>query len=283
MSDVFSRIAACIACTYFFYVATYKSLGALQQCGYQNGKFARWLKKKDNLYYNRLALWAGLALLSTARRRAQHFPLRATKTALLRFRAFPFLPLLSCSFASRTGSTPSKVPVAATGRIKRLTAVYVLLTACVSYLVIALARLCRPTVVDSELYALFAYLPFTLMPLLLPWLLMPRQCFADGLYETPRKKRFVRRAKDGYSTKRAALCAWPSWAAAGRPPSRIFLQRLLSAKYSRRCRRPNPINTPVGIAKTVTSGEFADKQVSCRGDGGAPHRGHRRTLRAGEA
>ena len=65
MSDVLSRIAACIVCTCLFYVATYKSLGALQQCGYKNGKFARWLTRKDNLYYNRLALWSGLGLLST--------------------------------------------------------------------------------------------------------------------------------------------------------------------------------------------------------------------------
>ena len=66
MSEVISRIAACIACTCFFYVGTYKSLGALQQCGYKNERFSRWLKRKDNLYYNRLALWSGLGLLSTA-------------------------------------------------------------------------------------------------------------------------------------------------------------------------------------------------------------------------
>ena len=158
MSDVFSRIAACIACTCFFYVATYKSLGALQQCGYQNGKFARWLKKKDNLYYNRLALWAGLALLSTALV-SLCFSFAGTKTAVL-VSAFPFF-LFCLLFCIADRKYALKIPVKNTGRIKRLSSVYILLTACVSYIVIALLDFLA-AVFESELYSLFAYVPFTL-------------------------------------------------------------------------------------------------------------------------
>lgn len=82
-----------------------------------------------------------------------------------------------------------KVPLTVTGRIKRLSAVYILLIACVSYLVIAvLAFLGR--VFDSELYSLFQFLPFALMPLLLPWLLVSAN-FLDSLYEEPRNRKFV--------------------------------------------------------------------------------------------
>lgn len=60
MGDVLSRIAACVACTCFFFLGTFKLLGVFQQCGYRAGRFVRWLRRRENLYYNRLALWSGL-------------------------------------------------------------------------------------------------------------------------------------------------------------------------------------------------------------------------------
>ena len=253
MSDVLSRIAACIVCTCLFYVATYKSLGALQQCGYKNGKFARWLTRKDNLYYNRLALWSGLGLLSTGVV-ALTFSFAGAKIALL-LSALPFL-LFCVLFCIADRKYALKVPVAATGRIKRLSAVYVLFTACVSYLVIALLAFVGK-LVDSELYGVLAYLPFTLMPLLLPWILCLANA-ADGLYETPRNKRFVRRA--GRILDETKIIRVAVVGSCGKTSVKNILKSILSAKYSV-VATPESYNTPVGIAKTVTSGEFTDKQV----------------------
>lgn len=264
MSDVFSRIAACIACTCFFYVATYKSLGALQQCGYQNGKFARWLKKKDNLYYNRLALWAGLALLSTALV-SLCFSFAGTKTAVL-VSAFPFF-LFCLLFCIADRKYALKIPVKNTGRIKRLSGVYILLTACVSYIVIALLDFLA-AVFESELYSLFAYVPFTLMPLLLPWLL----CLAnllDGLYENPRNAKFVRRAKE--ELEKSGIVRVAVVGSYGKTSVKNILASLLSVKY-KTIPTPESFNTPVGIAKTVTSPDFAEKEVFIA-EMGARHRG----------
>lgn len=174
MGDVLSRIAACVACTCFFFLGTFKLLGVFQQCGYRAGRFVRWLRRRENLYYNRLALWSELALLSTALV-SLCFSFAGTKTALL-FSAVPFL-FFCILFCVADRKYALKVPLTVTGRIKRLSAVYILLIACVSYLVIAvLAFLGR--VFDSELYSLFQFLPFALMPLLLPWLARFGQIFS---------------------------------------------------------------------------------------------------------
>lgn len=253
MSDVLSRIAACIVCTCFFYVATYKSLGALQQCGYKNGSFARWLRRKDNLYYNRLALWAGLGLLSTGVV-ALTFSFAGTRLALL-LSAIPFL-LFCVLFCIADRKYALKVPVAATGRLKRLSAVYVLFTACVSYLVIALLAFIGK-LIDSELYDVFRFLPFTLMPLLLPWILCLANA-ADGLYEKPRNKKFVKRAGQVLDeTKILRVAVVGSY---GKTSVKNILKNILSAKYSV-VATPESYNTPVGIAKTVTGGEFSGKEV----------------------
>lgn len=253
MGDVLSRIAACIACTCFFYVATYKSLGALQQCGYKNGRFARWLKRKDNLYYNRLALWAGLSLLSSGLVSLCFF-FAGTKLALI-LSAIPFF-LFCILFCVADRKYALKVPVKNTGRVKRLSAAYILVLACVSYLVVALLAFIGK-LIDSELYSLFQYLPFCLMPLALPWLLCASNAI-DSLYETPRNKRFVKRA--GQVLDESNIIRIAVVGSYGKTSVKNILKSVFSAKYSV-VETPESFNTPVGIAKTVTGAEFAGKEV----------------------
>ena len=253
MSEVISRIAACIACTCFFYVGTYKSLGALQQCGYKNERFSRWLKRKDNLYYNRLALWSGLGLLSTAVV-SLCFSFAGAVVARL-VSAVPFF-LFCLLFCAADRNYALKVPVKNTGRVKRLSAVYLLLIACVSYIVVALLDFAAAAI-KSELYDLFAFLPYTLMPLLLPWLL----CLAnllDGLYENPRNKKFVRRS--GQILDESKIVRVAVVGSYGKTSVKNILKSILSAKYSV-VETPESFNTPVGIAKTVTGPDFAGKEV----------------------
>ena len=51
MSEVIFRIIASVVSACLFCFATRKLLGALQQSGYKNGVFWRWLMRKDNLIY----------------------------------------------------------------------------------------------------------------------------------------------------------------------------------------------------------------------------------------
>lgn len=253
MSDVLSRIAACVACTCFFYLATRKTLGAMQQCGYKNGRFARWLKRKDNLYYNRLALWAGLSLLSSAVV-ALVFSFAGTTVALL-LSAVPFL-LFCVLFLVADGKYALKIPLAVTGRIKRISVVYIFLIVCVSYLVVALLAFLGK-LVDRPLYSLFQYLPFTLMPIALPWLLCAAN-FLDSLYENPRNRKFVKRA--GQVLNETEIVRVAVVGSYGKTSVKNILKSILSVKYSV-VETPESYNTPIGIAKTVTGADFKGKQV----------------------
>lgn len=253
MADVLSRIAACIVCTCLFYLATYKALGALQQCGYKNGRFARWLKRRDNLYYNRLALWSGLSFLS-AGIVSLVFSFAGTRVALL-VSAVPFL-LFSLLFLLADRKYALKLPVVVTGRIKRLSAVYILLIACASYIALALLSLLN-AIVDKPLYALFQFLPFSFMPLALPWLLCAANRL-DALYEGPRNKKFVKRAGQVLDeTKITRVAVVGSF---GKTSVKNILKSILSAKYSV-VETPASYNTPLGIARTVLSPEFKEKQI----------------------
>ncbi len=253
MGDVLSRIAACIACTCFFFLGTLKSLGAFQQCGYAGGRFVRWLRRKDNLYYNRLALWSGLSLLSTALV-ALVFSFAGTKAALL-LSAVPFF-FFCILFCIADRKYAFKVPLAITGRVRRLSAVYILLIACVSYIVIALLAFFGQ-LAENGLYQIFQFVPFTLMPLLLPWLLVVAGAI-DGLYENPRNRRFVKKA--GQVLNETQILRVAVVGSYGKTSVKNILQSILSARFSV-IATPASYNTPVGIAKTVTSPEFAGKQV----------------------
>ena len=56
MDEVILRIVASVLTAILLGVSTIKMMGALQQSGYKSGVFWRWLKRKENLYFNRLAV-----------------------------------------------------------------------------------------------------------------------------------------------------------------------------------------------------------------------------------
>ncbi|MFQ7078608.1 MAG: hypothetical protein ACLRSW_12085 [Christensenellaceae bacterium] len=135
-----------------------------------------------------------------------------------------------------------KVPVKIRAGSNGSARVYLLLIACVSYIVVALLDFAAAAI-KSELYDLFAFLPIRRCP-----------CFCrgsvignllDGLYENPRNKNLSARGR--YWTERKSS-AWRWWGATEKLPSKIS-SRILSAKYSV-VETPESFNTPVGIAKT---------------------------------
>ena len=66
MGEVALRIASSVVCATFFCVMTFKTVGAMQQGGYKNRGFLRWIKRGDNLFFNRLCVLSLCLLLSSA-------------------------------------------------------------------------------------------------------------------------------------------------------------------------------------------------------------------------
>lgn len=232
---------------------TASSLGAMQQSGYKNGGFIKWLRRKDNLFFNRLSVLALCLALCTAIT-ALCFSYFSIKTALY-ISAVPFFTLLSLyCFSSKKYAL--KVPTAHTGRWQRLFAAYCLLTASVAYF--AIAGLQALAVWNgSKLYNLVAYAPFALVVLCLPFLL----CAANAIvsvFENARNRKFVKRA--GQVLDETAIIRVGIVGSYGKTSVKNILKTLLKERYSV-VGTPSSYNTPIGIAKTVFSNEFDGKQI----------------------
>ena len=253
MDEVLARIAACLVCTTLFCIGTWQSLGAMQQGGYQNGKFMRWLRNKDNLLFNRLWVWALCLALSSAVT-ALCFSFLGTVGGLA-VSAIPFLGL-SLFFVWADRKYALKVPVKNTPRCKRLFVAYYFITAVFSYIFIAvLAFLAKWN--GSGIYAVIAYVPFAATPVFLPILL----CAANGVmcvFEKAHNEKFIKRA--GQVLNQTEIIRVAVVGSYGKTSVKHILATVLAEKYSV-AYTPASYNTPLGIALTVNNPLFAGKQV----------------------
>lgn len=253
MNDLWLRIAACVAGTGFFFAGSLKMFGALQQSNYRGKGFFRWLKRKDNLFYNRIVLWTMLsALLSALFAVCFSF---AGETVAAGLSLLPLM-LVSLLFFIADGKYALKVPLKTTGRIKRLAAVYVFFLAAFSFLGLSLLEFCGE-VIGNPLVACFKFTPYSLFPLLLPAIFALSNAVSSP-FENARNEKFVKRAGQVLNeTKILRIAVVGSY---GKTSVKNILKTLLSEKYSV-IATPHSFNTPVGIAKTVTSKEFAGNEV----------------------
>ncbi len=253
MIDVAIRVIAALAVAALLCLSTYKMIGVTQQGGYRNRVFWRWLKRKDNLQYNRLSVLALCLALSTAVV-SLCFSFLGVRWATL-VSAAPCLTLLVL-FWTADRKYALKVATKRTGRFLRLWTAYYFFTALFAYVLIAvLAYLAEWN--GSNLYGLVAYVPVAVLPLTLPlWV-----CVANalmGIFENARNKKFVKRAGQVLNEREILRVAVVG--SYGKTSVKNILKTLLSEKYSV-VETPASYNTPVGIAKTVFSDGFDNKQV----------------------
>ncbi|MBQ8323039.1 MAG: UDP-N-acetylmuramoyl-tripeptide--D-alanyl-D-alanine ligase [Clostridia bacterium] len=253
MNEWIPMIAAAIVCSGLFCCMTLKAVGAMQQGGYKNRMFLRWFKRGDNLYFNRLCVLAlCLALVSAVT--SLGFSMLGVKIALY-VSAVPFIGLLVV-FLAVDLKYALKVPVKYTGRFCRLFAVYLFFTACVSFGFLYLLSFLS-SLNGSEIYALISFIPYSLMPILLPFLL----CAANGvtrIFENARNEKYAKRA--GQVLNERKIIRVGVVGSFGKTTVKNILKALLSVKYDV-AETPASYNTPVGIAKTVFSEGFDKKEV----------------------
>ncbi len=253
MIDVLERVVAALVVACILCLSTVKSVGVMQQGGYKNKTFWRWLKRKDNLHYNRLSVLALCLALATAVT-SLCFSFLGTAWALVAS-AVPFFGLLLL-FRWSDSKYALKVPAKRTGRFVRLWGIYFFYTALLAYILIAvLAFLSK--INGSPLYALIAYVPVAVLPLLLPLTL----CLANGttaVFENAHNRKFVKRA--GQVLDESQIIRVAVVGSYGKTTVKNILKTLLSEKFTV-VETPASYNTPMGIAKTVLSSEFSGKQV----------------------
>ncbi len=241
--DVGTRIATSIALTCLFYVATFKSLGILQQCGYHNNAFLRWMKRKDNMFLSRLSLWAISMFFSVAFVSAVFSPFGAKVSVIFGIITYMIFSLTYCIVDKKYAL---KVPVNVTNRFKRLSVGYVFVTACVNYILLSLLVFLAQ-VIGNDVYELFQFLPFTLMPFALPFLLLLANKIISP-FEKANTRKHVGRA--GQVLDKAKAVRIGIAGSYGKTSVKNILHALLCEKYSV-IMTPESYNTPAGVAKTV--------------------------------
>ena len=253
MTELVLKVVSSVVLACLFCVCTLKMTGAMQQAGYKNGVFWRWLKRKDNLYYNRLAVFALCLALSTAIV-SLCFSFLGVAWALA-ISAVPFI-LLCLFLCWADGKYALKVKTVHTGRFCRLFGAYLFFVAATGYILIALLGFLKDWN-GSPLYGLISYVPVALMPLLLPALLCAANA-VTGIFENARNKKFVERAQTVLNEKEIIRIGVVG--SYGKTSVKNILKTILAEKYSV-VETPASYNTPVGIAKTVFSPDFEEKQV----------------------
>ena len=253
MNEVVFRVIASVLSGVLCCMATDKLLGVMQQSGYKNANFMRWLKRKDNLFFNRLCVLTLCLVLSTAIV-SLCFSFLGIKTALL-ISALPFMALF-LAFCYVDEKYALKVKAVPTGRYKRLALVYFFFVTSVAYLLIALLFfLARWN--GSKIYHLIAYVPFGVMPMLVPFLVLVANAFT-GVFEQARNDKFVEKAQRKLAESDVIKVAIVG--SYGKTSVKNILTAILKEKYAV-VATPESYNTPMGIAKTVFSEEFNGKQV----------------------
>lgn len=253
MGELLERIVAALVVAVFLCAITLKCLGALQQSGYKGKTFLRWLKQEGNLTFNRLSVLALCLALSTAIV-SLCFSFAGEKIALLCSAAPFFILLFLYLYADRKYAL--KVPLVRTGRVKRLFAAYFFVVACVSFALISFLKFLL-ILNGSTLYALIAYVPVAILPILLPWLLVLANAMMS-VFENARNKRYVKRAGEKLAQSKAIKIGVVG--SYGKTSVKNVLAQILSEKYTAFA-TPQSYNTPMGVAKTAFDEKTQDAQV----------------------
>ena len=253
MDNVLQRIAGCLLCTCFLFFASLRLVGAMQQAGYQNRAFFKWLKRKDNLQRARLALWAGMAFAACVAV-GVCFSFLGEGVALI-LQAVPFV-LFCVLYLVAEKKYALKVPLKMTDRAVRLSVVFAVLLLCLSYAFVAVLNFIR-VAVNSPIYSLFAYTPFAIFIVLTPHILGLANWCMSG-FENARNQKFVEQA--GQVLDESEIIKVGIVGSYGKTSVKNILSTILQEKYLVAA-TPLSYNTPMGIALTVEDEAFASAQV----------------------
>ncbi len=236
---LFGAVLAGFACA----AVALRLAALLQQSGYRARRFFKWYFSKGNIQRKRLSLLSLSLVLLTALFDLCFSFLGHFIACLLS--AAPFFGLIILYLWSEKRYALKVRPKRSARFVRLALAHYILLTALCAGLGFGLGA--AAIAVGSEWFSLFAYVPFALLPMALPFTLV---C-ASGLmavYEIPHNRRFIGRAKRALAKSRCVKVGITG--SFGKTSVKHYAEQLLSAKYTV-IATPQSYNTPMGIAKTV--------------------------------
>lgn len=220
-----------------------RSLGALQQAGYNGRKYAAWVRRKGNMVRSRGTLLAFLIALSSLVL-GICFSFAGEWAAYVALFPVPLFCILFC-VADRSAL---KVPLVRTARAKRILALdFFLLLLAAAALVLGANALYRLVWPQVGLVGHLRYLPLAVLPLLFPEILRLANAL-EKPFSSAKNRRYLAAAKKKLL---AAPCVKIGiTGSCGKTSVKNFLAGILGG----RCRvfaTPASYNTPLGIAKAI--------------------------------
>ena len=247
MSEAFPIAAAhAVLLAGFFFLTAQPLLGILQQETYSGRSMWRWFYKKGNVLRKRYSLLT-LALVLIAALLSLCFSFAGAEIARLVATAgcAGMCVLFAYSFRHAL-----KVPFRYTNRAKRLSVCYVFFTAAILFGVDVGLYFAAEAIATPVARALLRAVPLSLAPLAFPAILAAANR-AMKLYENPRNRRFLARAKKMLAESDCIKVGITGSFA--KTSVKHFAAKMLSAKY-RVIATPASFNTPIGIARCVAKG-----------------------------
>ena len=223
--------------------ASHKYLLALQQFGYKNKRYFKWLKIK-NIHYTRLMLLSLLGFLFFLLLNVCFTSILGEEIAI--YIGFASYLIFGIAYIKTEQQTTEKLKLKITKRIVRLSIVYFLVITAVSFGTLILADILA-YLIKIDIFCLLRYALVCFIPLILPLLLL----IANAVllpFESLNNKRYIRKTKE--ALEQADIIKIGITGSYGKTTVKNILATLLSQKY-RVLATPESYNTPLGIALTT--------------------------------
>ena len=247
------KTVECVVIAVFFAIAmliiSSKLLGILQSCGYGNKKFLKWLRKKNNMAFERLSLLALCSALSSAVL-ALCFSFAGSWASVISLAAYVIFFVL---YAVADSKVALRTPATLTPRFKRLTAVVWLVYAIVAYLFVTLLNF-ADNVWGNAVFSCLKYVVLAILPLLI----VPLICLANlmaKIYEVPKNASYIKKAK--VKIKNSDVRVIGITGSYGKTSVKNILTAMLQKKY-RVLTTPRSHNTPMGLSLAINNNSLEE-------------------------
>lgn len=250
------KTVECVLCAVVFALlfsgCFFRLLGVLQSSGYSGTRLFKWSLKKNNLAYGRQLLLMFLSVLSCAVI-SLCFSFTGEWAAVIGFSAYI---IFFSVYIWADNRVALKVPVSLTPRFKRLMVILTLLNAIISYLVICLLNF-GDAVWQNVVFTILRYCPLAIFPVLMfPIILLAN--LIDKIYEVPRNKSFVKKAKKKLQSSDIKVVGITG--SYGKTSCKNILKDILSTKF-RVLSTPASHNTPLGLALAINKNDLKNFDI----------------------
>ena len=243
-SNLIIYICISVVNAILLFFASLKFILVLQQSGYKRGRYFKWLGNKETPYRSRLMLLCLLGLLFYCVLAICFAPMFGN--VLTSYVGFISYVLFTSLYINTESAINAKLPLKKTHRVIRLSIVYVLLLAGLTFgLLVLLDYLAYR--INNEVVAILRYCVLCVLPILTPYLLYFAHLLTQP-FETLVSKYYVKKATRILdSTGALKIGITGSY---GKTSVKEILKTILSQKY-RVLATPSSFNTPLGISMSA--------------------------------